>query len=117
MLYDGIIGYKFEEMVGEPGTYIDKARRIVTMPSEEANGLGTGSVSAFFDLVSGNSIAIIERIDNDDSLLDTQQKIDDFNKSQKVYVATCELSEDASYIDITATARNLYETINDALTD
>lgn len=117
MFYDGILGFQFDEIKDEATIYTDKARRVATLTSEDANGMGDGNVTAFFDLISGSLITINERIENTD--VDTMLKIDaaveDFNNSQKNYVAVYHMSDDSNYIDVNVTSKKFSAIVEEAM--
>lgn len=102
MLYDGILGFDFDDVKEEKTIYTDKARRIATLSAEEANGISDGNVTAFFDLLTGQLLTINERIENDDEnvLEKVLTKVDDFNNNQKTYIAIAAISDDSHYIDV-----------------
>lgn len=116
MLYDGILGFEFDDIKEEKTIYTDKARRVATLTSEEANGISDGNVTAFFDLLTGNLLTINERIENTGNSIElVSTAITQFNNSQRTYVAVMSMSEDGHYIDVNVVTVKFKGVISEAI--
>lgn len=117
MLYSSILNMEFDDFKDEPDVYTDKARRVCTLPAEEADGFGEGHITAFFDLINGSLITINERVEvvEVDTMMKVEDAVNNFNESQHTYVAVYHLSDDANYIDINVTTKKFSDIIEDAI--
>lgn len=115
MLYEGVLGFDYGTIVADTECYPDTARKIVTMPADEAIGMvNSDNVVVIFDVKDNTPLVITERC----SLADiTEEKakyrIDKFNEKCEDYIASLSIS--GEWLDVIVTRKSVYQVIEETM--
>lgn len=115
MIYEGIIGYSYNEIVSEVNCYVDQARKIITIDADEACGVcDDDKVIVFYDVSDLMPMVISERVDKTQIQKDlVMKRLDIFNKNQTNFVATME--ETDSYYEITVARSQIFKVVQETM--
>ena len=89
MLYSGVFGFKFTEMIEDNVGYGNAGRHILTLSSKDAMGISKdGAVVVIYNVVDDLPMVITERIPASSmNILDVEKRVSKFNETHKDFIA------------------------------